>query len=249
MRAADEVTTRLLCLAAVVTRANAEELFNSGLSSPLIVELTGAEASQVPSELNQWLLQERLTQELSPQERRWMKIPIGRWSERDILDAWWRREGLLVLLWSMQVIDSLPDADTQLNLDDLLRSACLLKDTREFRRTTKLRNSDEINKARDIAELWLWRARTTQLQDSDKSSSEPGMSKNELQLIVRLAAEAGERDGMFKCTRGDFPCFGKSFSELSADEWSLIHSISIERRYALNWLCHGAEWDDVKTDT
>jgi hypothetical protein len=121
MRSLDEVSSRLLCLAAVVTRANTEELLGSNLSAPLLAELTGVDTPDVPAKVNEWLLREGLAQGLSAQERTWMKIPLGRWRERDVLDAWWRREGLMVLLWSTRNIDLLPDADEQLDLDDMLR--------------------------------------------------------------------------------------------------------------------------------
>jgi Domain of unknown function (DUF4272) len=178
-----------------------------------------------------------------------MNIPVGRWPERDILDAWWRREDLMILLWSIKRVSKLPPADEQLDFEELLMASGLLKETGQLRRTAKIREKREITQARDVAEFWLWRARTTQLQHSEERFTDARISPEKLQFIIQESARAGERDGLFKCIRGDFPCFGKTFSELDDDEWSLIHSISIERLYALNWLCYGGEWDEVETDT
>ena len=52
--------------------------------------------------------------------------------------------------------------------------------------------------------------------------------------------------------RDDFAVKGKSYAELSPEEWSEVQSISIERHRALNWLCGYSphnDWDTTPTDT
>lgn len=140
-----------------------------------------------------------------------MDIPVGEWTKRDTLNALWRREGLMVLLWGLKIVDPMPHADKQVDIVDLLKSAWLFKDTRKLRTTVQLRSPENINKARDLAEFWLWRVRTTQLQNSPNSANDPRTSKEKLEAIIAHAAETGERDGLFKRIGGDFPAFG-SFS-------------------------------------
>lgn len=70
MRSAEQVVTRVLCLAAVVTRGNAEYLTGSGEPAPAFVELTKVHPKDAPSLLNEWLAQEGLTNGLSPKEHR-----------------------------------------------------------------------------------------------------------------------------------------------------------------------------------
>lgn len=71
--------------------------------------------------------------------------------------------------------------------------------------------------------------------------------------IVRVAAKRARQDGILSATvDDDFPAFGKAYRSLSADEWSCIRSITMERHFALNWLCGyapGNNWDETPTDT
>jgi hypothetical protein len=251
MRSAQEVITRALCLAALVTRANAEHLIGTGEPAPAFVELTKAAPKDAPSSLDQWLDREGLRSGLSPQERILMDAPPGKWTIRETLDASWRRECLMVLLWGLRIIEPMPASDRQLDIVDLLESAWLLRETEKLRASVQLRSAEQISKARDIAEFWFWRVRTTQLQNSPDSAVDPRLSKEKLEAIVAHAAETGERDGMFQLIRGDFPAFGKAFRELTQDEWSLANSICRERLYGLNWLSDfdGLDWDHVETNT
>ena len=251
MRSAKEAITRALCLAAVATRANAEYLLGTGEPAPAFVELTGVAPKDAPHRLDQWLEREGLKSDLSPQERFWMDTPAGEWTKRETLDASWRRECLTVLLWGLRIIEPLPPADRQVDIVDLLKSTWLLRDTGKLRANVQLRSPSQISKARDIAEFWLWRVRTTQLQNSPDNANDPRLSQGNLEAIVAHAAETGERDGMFKRINGDFPAFGKAFRELNQNEWSLAQSICRERLYGLNWLTDidGLEWDHIETNT
>jgi hypothetical protein len=77
MRPTDLVTTRVLCLAAFVTRGNAEYLIGSGERAPAFVELTKAQPKDAPFLLNEWLAKEGLTKGLSPKEQFLMARPAG----------------------------------------------------------------------------------------------------------------------------------------------------------------------------
>ncbi len=68
--------------------------------------------------------------------------------------------------------------------------------------------------------------------------------------IIAMAAEYWEKQGWFKAINGDYPARGKTYAQLTDDEWQELRSIATERLYGLNWLCkHSANWDLVPTGT
>jgi hypothetical protein len=161
----------------------------------------------------------------------------------------WLMESAACLLWALGYVEQLPPYDTQSDIEDLKKVQP--DDVEEAIRTASLREAKVISKARDIAELWHWRSRTRQLQESGQTVSLP----NEMTLtdIVRMAAEAGAKDGLFeRAIDGDFPVRGRAYAQLTADEWSEVRSIAMERHKALNWLCGyapGNDWDKTPTHT
>lgn len=52
-----------------------------------------------------------------------------------------------------------------------------------------------------------------------------------------MSAERAESDGLFIAIDGDFPAFGRAYSSISPEEWSIANSIAMERHKALNWQC------------
>jgi hypothetical protein len=113
--------------------------------------------------------------------------------------------------------------------------------------TASLRPSSELERAREIAELWHWRSRTRRLQEEGRRP------EAELDAIVRQVAPRAADDGMIgPAISGDFPAFGKAYRDLTVEEWSSAQSIAMERHFAFNWLCGLApdnEWDETPTDT
>ena len=153
------------------------------------------------------------------------------------------------LLWALGYVERLPPYDTQSDVEHLKR---LPSDgVVALIRNATLRDADLISKARDVAELWHWRSRTRQLQESGR----PVQLPNELTLpdVVRMAAGKAAADGVFETAiEGDFPAFGRSYAQLTADEWSEVNSIAMERHKAFNWLCGyapGNKWEETRTDT
>jgi hypothetical protein len=50
----------------------------------------------------------------------------------------------------------------------------------------------------------------------------------------------------------DFAVGGKAYRDLSAEEFANVTSITVERHFALNWLCGRApenRWDETPTAT
>ncbi len=193
---------------------------------------------------------------LSPWERQLAATTMLTMSSRQQIDASWRMETAQVLMWALRLISELPPPDTEADLN-LLKSEILSPPT-NFLSSAVLRSQTEIDYARDVAELWHWRSRTEELirEPQPFPSHEEIFTKQGIrsyQDIVRLAARAAhERGDLHLVIRDDFPVKGKSYAELSPEEWSEVQSISIERHHALNWLCGYSpnnDWDTTPTDT
>jgi hypothetical protein len=186
---------------------------------------------------------------MSSSERTFMLASPDQISTQAIRDVSWSMESAECLLWALGYVERLPPYDTQSDLEHLKR---LPSDSVvALIRNATLRDADLISKARDVAELWHWRSRTRQLQESGR----PVQLPNDLTLsdVVRMAAEKAAADGVFeRAIEGDFPAFGRSYAQLTADEWSEVNSIAMERHKAFNWLCGYAprnKWEETPTDT
>jgi hypothetical protein len=181
---------------------------------------------------------------LSSHERALLEESVGAWSAQDIADGQWRAEALCVLLWALKQNSDLAPYDKQMpitNLPDPTPGA-----SARFIRNAVLRNKDEIKEARTIAELWLWRARTTQLQLSG-AAPPAGWT---FEKIIATTAEGAQKKKVFLPIDHDFPVLNKAYSKLSEEEWRTMRSIAQERLCALNWLCrYAADWDAVPTGT
>ena len=167
-----------------------------------------------------------------------VQLPAGS-ANAAVVDAVWQAEGLGVLLWALGRAE-LPPFDHAFDPDRLL-AATLDGAT--------LRAAQEIEQARETARIWLWRARTTALQE-EGAVALPERWQSFDQLIAATAMRGHERGLLPRPLRGDFPAFGKVYRELPPDERAEAESIAWERLRALNWLCGlGPSWDDVPADT
>jgi Domain of unknown function (DUF4272) len=156
-RPADEVAIRLRCVAAVVTRAVAEDLMEKHETLPGFIAFTGGALHDSPSATCRWLEKESLTDSLSPMERNLLTKPASAWTRQEGLDGWWRREALMVLEWSLRIVEPMPPADSRIPMEDLLEGSWLFRDSSACRREVLLRRATDISQHRDIAEFWLWR--------------------------------------------------------------------------------------------
>jgi hypothetical protein len=130
---------------------------------------------------------------------------------------------------------------------DLPSRVPLLAPTAGFRRAASLRPPDELERAREIAELWHRRSRTTQ----PRSEGRPQAAGSELDAIAGQSAALAHAAGSIpEPIDGDFPAYGKAYRDLAAGECSEAGSIAGERHYALNWLSgYSSDWDSVPTGT
>lgn len=246
---AEAAAKRTLCLGALIMRGEFEVLVSSHETAEGEAKEALMEAhKELSAKFNQWLKKEGLWKELSTNERKLMGKPLGSWTERDKIDASWRQEALCVVAWAIGVVDKIPAYDQQTDQQSVISTLQLLGPVKEFIAKAKLRPEAEIAEARDIAELWLWRARTTRIQkEPDKYPPPEDMTYEQ---IIAMTAQFAEEEGLFKAIKKDFPAMGKPYSKLTEEEFSIMNSIAKERLYGLNWLCgYSDDWDEVPTDT
>lgn len=246
----EEAVRRARCLGAIVARANVIEgavAMARGQSAEMERVAAGAVAEQY-AEMEAGFRADGLWQAFSAYERRLMEKRVGSWTPRELIDATWRAEALGALEWALGLRPSLFPYDEQHDPAALVSELNLSTPHAETLARCRLRSEEEISEARSAAELWLWRARTSQLKRNPaKYQPPPGVTFEE---IISIAAQKAGEDGLFTPIENDFPAFGKPYRALSDEELSTMGSIASERLYGLNWLCgFSADWDKVPTDT
>jgi hypothetical protein len=191
---------------------------------------------------------------VSPRERIYFKSSAATMSDRQQTDASWRREAFQTLVWALGLIPSLPPPDIPMS-GELLK-AYPSADIREYIRSATLRKRREIDHQQDVAELWHWRSRTRQLIEEGRPfNTEPFLKDGAFRSyddVIRVASERAQREGLARVIDGDFSLKGKAYRDLTDEEWSEVRSITIERHFALNWVCGYAPrnlWDETPTDT
>lgn len=172
------------------------------------------------------------------------------WAEQELVDALWRAEAVVCLLWALGLIQELPPYDAPAEAD-LLERVPPPAEFDAFRDQAVLRPKLELERARSTAALWHWRARTRQLADSG-APLPPGLPAGGLDGVIRLTAQAAQEHGTLATADGDFLALGRPYRELTVEEYELAHSVARERHHALNWICGRASrnrWDRTPTGT
>jgi hypothetical protein len=166
------------------------------------------------------------------------------------LNAMWRLESVIVLMWSLGLVKDFPPFDTQSDPEILKQIPYL--DIDKFFSSAALLPDNEIERMRSLAELWHWRSRTRQLIESKTRPQEILGVASFDQIVENVAQEADKRGDLAQVIERDFVAKGKAYRELSHEDWSEVFSITIERHHALNWICGYAArnaWDKTPTDT
>lgn len=176
----------------------------------------------------------------SPAELDLVSRPPSEWTEQERTDALWRGESLGALAWALRLVAELPPYDAPFDHVELARSLPLAGGD--------LRPAEEVERARETARLWHWRARTTLLQARGGIAlPDPWRSFDQL---VAATAMRGYEEGLLPAPlRGDFPAFGKIYRHLDDGQHRLALSIAAERHLALEWLLGEQPWDETVTDT
>ena len=187
------------------------------------------------------------TELLSRQERWLFDQPPGSWPEQDIVEALWRVEALGVLLWAVRLFDAIPAYDHLFDIDAVQKQVHDLTTPGDLLLRATLRLQSDIDAARQVAELWHWRA--------DLAARPDGVAELPLGLTYKdmiefNASAASERGEIPSPLDGDFPIAGKAYADLSPEELSYAAGIARQRHFALNWLCgFGKTWDQTATET
>lgn len=234
---------RILALKALLVRTRCEGIIH------LEKDPTKREgAKRAVLGIDEWMKANDIYSYISAKEKELLTKNIGSWIEKEFINSIWRIESIATLFWSIGLY-TLPPYDTQVD-EDAIR--LLLKDLPNLESVlTKahLREESEITTARDTAELWHWRARTTRIILDNQIPS--GFTKEKLWEICTLASQKSYEAGDIpKPIDGDFPAYGKAYKNLSPHEFQSCMSIAMERHFTINWLCgYGKNWDETPTDT
>ena len=241
-----------------------KNLFVKALAVPPRGELAEAMAHWSPGEREKFDAQlrqafddqtERLRElgvwyEMSDSERKFMRAAPLEIELQTVIDTMWLSESAVCLLWSLGYVDRLPPYDQQ--SDPSLTNQLPRESMKDLESKVALRAVSEIQRQRDIAELWHWRSRTRSLREDGTLAARLPEGER-IGDILRLTAEKAAADGFFLApVNGDFPAFGKPYREISEQEYFLATSIAIERHRAFNWLCGyapGNIWAQTPTDT
>ncbi len=182
-------------------------------------------------------------------ERVFLQTRIDQISAQQRIDAGWLAESIACLLWALGFIPELPPYDQETGHE--LVNALPATSVKDLIKQAHLRPQREIEKQRDIAELWHWRSRTRRLQEEGHLFRFPDGST--IEQVINLAALKGAECWDLPHPIGaDFPTRGKPYRELSFEEFAILTSIAQERHKALNWLCGFSSsglWADTPTDT
>lgn len=191
-----------------------------------------------------WIHDEHLIAHVEPLEMQTLQAPLGTLPEAEAQAATWSTEALTPLCWALGLIpEQAPPheaAEATVLLDPLPVPG---SPTAPFIRRSTLRDEAAIARAREIAELWYWRA-TMQELVTTASESELGEF---LTVIAETAAEGAAAELLPPPIGDDFPVGDASY-HLAGDH-ETIAAIAERRLQALNWLCgFGPTWETVPLD-
>ena len=192
--------------------------------------------------------------ELSPLEREFAETTLLTMTDEQQVNASWRVEAIQLIMWALGMVPDLPPYGTQ--ADSELLKGVPTKDAAKFVRSARLRSRDELDRMRSLAELWHWRSRTRELIEQGQTlDAGPELKAAGFETfgdIVRFTANRSRDDGRLEVIDEDFGVNGKAYRDLSESEWTGVRSVTVERHFALNWLCGlapGNRWDETPTDT
>ncbi len=191
--------------------------------------------------------------DLSPNEDKFLHAYPQDLQIKDLNNFSWRKESAAALMWALGILSELPPFDKE--TDPELINQVPKKDARQFIESAKLRSPEELEEKRSLAQSWHWRSRTRQLIEEGRPF--PIMPQapqfNSFDDVVRFSAKALKEEGAFpEIINEDFPAKGKAYRDLTRNEWFEVRSVTMERHFALNWLCGyapGNRWDETPTET
>lgn len=191
-----------------------------------------------------------LWDKMDTRERDFLQAGPEEITKRDQIEMSWLAESGVCLCWVLGYVTELPPYDQEAKYEEMNKLP--REPLQVLVRAASLRPAKAIKKQRELAELWHWRSRTRQLQESGEMPARlpGGMNIDE---VLDMASTRAAADGAFPAAiGGDFPAFGKSYRDLDPEEYSRVTSIAMERHRAFNWVCGYSpdnRWLDTPTDT
>ena len=109
---------------------------------------------------------------MEQKERDFLEASSTEVTQQMLIDASWKVESIVSLLWALGYISELPPYDQQ--ADPELTNRLPAEPAQVLTDKAVLRPHEFIEKQRDVAELWHWRSNTRRLQESDYKFTFPG---------------------------------------------------------------------------
>ncbi len=236
IRQPQQVVDRLLALRALLWRAQLE-------SHAFTNSAPRGELEERCAHLNGWIEASRIA--LSDRERELLGRDLGAWAPAEIGELVWRNEAAVPLLWALEIAPSIPPftqpvpaAAVMPRIESLLATAD----------APRLRSLDEIDRARELALFWNWRART----ETFRRRGMPAPPGDSFASTIARAATAVVDSGLVdpgEIAHGDVIVDGAPYSALDAIAFRDLACIAHERHWALSWLTEDADWDGVHPAT
>lgn len=243
------VAYRALCVGALLKRGIIEaavQRLDQYASIEKIQQRVLARQRETYQTLLHWIQTEHLETYLSRTERLLIEKPLASWSKRSLMYAIRRAESLGVMLWALRFIEVIPPYDTLFDITSVMQPLDIFNPTIDFIWQAGLRPVDELRAVRDIAELWNWRSRASELQ---QMGVQPPAGTTFSEIIRYTAETAYARQQLPLPIEGDFPVFGKAYARLTSVEYTMVSAIAAERYLALNWMCElSSEWESIPVD-
>ena len=162
-------------------------------------------------------------------------------------EASWALEGIAALGWALGLVPELPGYEALVEPEFLSGFPDALP--AELAAGAKPRSDAEKDRARAIAELWMWRARTREL--IERGTPAPRGFKSFDEIVRKAASNAHRNKFLAELVDGDFALFGRASRDLDAGAFSTARSLALERLRAHNWLCGRApdnRWERTPID-
>lgn len=164
--AAGEVARRTLALAALWLRSQIE------VEAVLEESRTWAEAEAERLVLLAWLRSSGVHADLSMDELPLLEIEVGSLAPDCLVDATWRVEAAVPLLWALGVLSDMPPHDEEIHAAALVERvpvtlASGARECDEFAARATLRGPEEIRRQRDHAQAWQDRTATEDFPEEE----------------------------------------------------------------------------------
>jgi hypothetical protein len=240
MQTQDAVAGRALALGLIALRSQ----YENGINYPAD-EGAKERSCKQGQELLDWAQGQKIDGFLSKKERQLHQKKLGKWSDENIGELFWRIESLKAVLWCIQVFDEMPTYFEVGKVNDTYTKLPKGQDVTHFLARAKLRDEDAIEKECEFAQFLNWRCRTEMFRLQGMKPPKGGSYKK----VVARALTAIEENG-FPIEHDDVDVLvnGVRFSDLGEEKGHMM-SICYERHLALEWVLRGDDWDEARADT